>query len=509
MAIKETEVWVKHSGKTAKYYEDKGYNFPTYFNKKMNGFFVKKGTEILVKVEDLPDSSNVLVIKICDICGCETPKPQFYYNIIRRRDATDGLDRCNNCGAKYLGKQKALAKESNCIATVDPEFAKLLWNVEETYKFTCQSNQKVDFKCPQCGNKVENKIITNVYRNQKVPCYCNDNVPYPEKFMYSLLSQLNVTFETQKIFEWSKTNLNGTKRYDFYLNELNTIVETHGIQHYERSRRGARTFDEEQENDRIKELLAKENGINHYIIMDCKFSEMEYIKTNIIKSEFNHLFDLSKIDWAQCHDFACSSLVIKACNLWNEGYSDAKKIGDVLNLSKTTVTKYLKQGKKLGLCDDYDYAEVRSRCRLETAIRNGEIRNKPIIQLSLTGEIIDQWESATKAGEKLGIQQTSISLACRRKLNTAGGFIWMFKENYCPIEAVEKAKSIKHIERKVPIVRLSRDGEFIDEWESYMEASKKLGINNYTISLVCKGKRKTAGGFVWMLKKDYEKQYPS
>ena len=56
--------------------------------------------------------------------------------------------------------------------------------------------------------------------------------------MYSVLKQLNIEFEYQKIFDWSKnikTNnliLNGRKIYDFYLNELNIIIETHGDQHF-------------------------------------------------------------------------------------------------------------------------------------------------------------------------------------------------------------------------------------------------------------------------------------
>jgi hypothetical protein len=49
----------------------------------------------------------------------------------------------------------------------------------------------------------------------------------------------------------------------------------------------------------------------------------------------------------------------------------------------------------------------------------------------------------------------------------------------------------------------SESGSFIREWESIISASRELGIANSSISLCCKGKIKTAGGFIWVFA-DYE-----
>jgi hypothetical protein len=506
MAIKEVEIYVKYSAKTVKYYMDKGYVFPTHKNKKNYKVQIKRGTEILVKVEDLTHSCMEIVTKICDICGVSVP--QSYYNVIRYRNrSSDGLDKCKKCWGKYLGDSLAIAKDSKCIAATHPEFAKLFWNEEDTLIRTYKSNQRADSKCPQCGNKVENKMINNVYQNKKVPCYCNDNVPYPEKIMYSLLSQLNVNFETQKIFEWSKnaysTNLflNGTKRYDFYLNELNTIIETHGRQHSEKGfeKIGGRTVGEEQENDRIKELLAKENGIISYISIDCSRSEMEFIKMNILESQLNSIFDLSEIDWIKCHEFACSSFVKKACDLWNEGNS-TEIIGGILKFERHTIVRYLKQGKILGLCD-YEPVEVQRRKALALGKQNG----KPIIQLSLQGEFIREWDSIAEAIRGIGKKSLAISNACRDNRKTAGGYKWMYKENYSPIKALEIGK-IDIENRGKPIIQLSLQGEFIREWGSATEAYKELGINFRSISRVCKGSKLSAGGYKWIFKADFENQ---
>lgn len=55
----------------------------------------------------------------------------------------------------------------------------------------------------------------------------------------------------------------------------------------------------------------------------------------------------------------------------------------------------------------------------------------------------------------------------------------------------------------IPIVQL-KDVEIIKEYPS-MIAARKDGFHSSAISACCKGKRKTHGGFKWMLKDDYEK----
>jgi len=45
----------------------------------------------------------------------------------------------------------------------------------------------------------------------------------------------------------------------------------------------------------------------------------------------------------------------------------------------------------------------------------------------------------------------------------------------------------------------------IDEFESGKGAGRKLKIFNTAISAACSGKTKTAGGFKWMYKEDYDK----
>ena len=51
-----------------------------------------------------------------------------------------------------------------------------------------------------------------------------------------------------------------------------------------------------------------------------------------------------------------------------------------------------------------------------------------------------------------------------------------------------------------PIIQYTKDGEFIKEWIGALEVEIVLGINRGNIATCCKGKLKSAGGFVWRYK---------
>lgn len=50
-----------------------------------------------------------------------------------------------------------------------------------------------------------------------------------------------------------------------------------------------------------------------------------------------------------------------------------------------------------------------------------------------------------------------------------------------------------------------KTGQKITEFKTIREASKVTGANEGKIPEVCRGKRKSTGGFGWMYKEDYEK----
>ena len=47
------------------------------------------------------------------------------------------------------------------------------------------------------------------------------------------------------------------------------------------------------------------------------------------------------------------------------------------------------------------------------------------------------------------------------------------------------------------VVQYDKENNFIKEWKSIILASKELKIDNSLITKCCKGKRRTAGGYIW------------
>lgn len=296
---------------------------------------------------------------------------------------------------------------------VDEEWAKT---------HTANSEQNALCKCPNCGNLV-NKKCCRIFTNKTISCKkCGDGISYPEKFIYSTLKQLNLGFTTQlskTTFKWCDKY-----KYDFYIPSLNCIIEAHGEQHYRENNRG-RTLQEEQENDKIKRELALNNGIEHYIILDCRYSELDYIKNSILNSKLNKLFDLSKIDWFKCEEFALRNIIKEVCSYWNdkEEWETTADLEKIFGLTRFTIIKYLKNGKKLGWCNYDPKEEMR-----KNAINNSKNKCHPVIVYK-NNKLMGVFESGSdlerKSKELFGVKLTKsgIAQACRGEINTYKGFV--------------------------------------------------------------------------------------
>lgn len=324
-----------------------------YCNNFLKGFFgtiLKEVTkEFKIEIgESFKDEKRDLVITDREYRIDKKGQNQKYYRYT-----------CNKCGwTEGWILESALIKGVNCacctnqvvvkgindITTTAPWMMKWI-SEEDAKKYTKGSGKKVEIICPDCGKK---RFITphQIHSRKSISCTCGDGISYPEKFMTNTLIQLELEFQTQlskTTFEWCNKY-----KYDFYIPKYNMIIETHGVQHYEESPRG-KTLEEEQENDRIKKELAKENDIDHYIVIDCRHSDLEWIKDSILNSELSKLFNLSSIDWNKCEEFALSNLAKNICDYWNqkEEWETTKDIGLIFNLNRYAATKYLKKRSKI------------------------------------------------------------------------------------------------------------------------------------------------------------------
>lgn len=249
---------------------------------------------------------------------------------------------CSCCAKRIIVPYK------NDLYTTNPELIKYFKNIEDTHKTTTCNKKKFLMVCPNCGN--EQWYSTDDLMNHGFSCKkCGDGISYGEKFLYTLLKNLEFDFITQlshTTFKWCKSY-----KYDFYIPNINTIIEVHGRQHYDDTSSGLYKYDIAR--DIAKENLAKENEINNYIIIDCRKSELDYIKNSIIKSDLLNVLDVcvDEIDWLECDRFTSKSFMNLACEYKNNHPElSTRDIGKIFHMARTTIQKYLQRGAELGIC---------------------------------------------------------------------------------------------------------------------------------------------------------------
>ena len=124
---------------------------------------------------------------------------------------------------------------------------------------------------------------------------------------------------------------------------------------------------------------------------------------------------------------------------------------------------------------------------------------RQVVQLSMCGEYIAEYDSMLLAEEATGVNKDAIRQCCNGQSRFAGNFVWRDKDKYDPDEKFSYNPKIR------AIVQLDMDGTFIAEYSQVKFATKETGIGGSHISSCCTGKRKSAGGFKWMYKEDYDK----
>lgn len=117
-----------------------------------------------------------------------------------------------------------------------------------------------------------------------------------------------------------------------------------------------------------------------------------------------------------------------------------------------------------------------------------------------TGQIIARYKSIVEAGRKNKIFTNSISACCRGKLQSTCGYIWRYVDSYCETESIY----IDRRHRKAVFQIDKTTKQIISEYPSIKEAGRILSIRENSISACCKEKRKSAGGYVWRYKDNYD-----
>lgn len=291
---------------------------------------------------------------------------------------------------------------------------------DEAKLYTCQSSKKIISICPDCSRiKGKEICISQIYSNHSLGCSCSDGQSYPFKFMFSILEQLNILFETEYNPDWIKP-----MRYDFYfeLNNKKYIVEMDGGFHFKDNNMSGQTKEKSKEIDDYKDKTANIHDIE-VIRINSNISELKYIKNNILISSLSHLFDLNKIDWDKCIKFTLNNFVKTACGYKkNNNDLSTYQIGIIMKLHTATIRNYLKQGNDIGWCN-YDVEE-------EIYKRNHKGCKK--VEIFKNQVSLGIFESCSKLGREserlfgVLLRICSITKACNSEGKQYKGYIFKF-----------------------------------------------------------------------------------
>ena len=262
-------------------------------------------------------------------------------------------NRCPYCYEETRGERRSQAKKGvNDIATTHPHLIQYFINIEDAHKHTYGSDKKVMMKCPHCGLEKEKKIADLTIKGFACD-KCGDGISYPEKVVINVLEKLNVNFKFQFEFDDYKKQY----KYDFHLIDLDTIIEVHGIQHYQDGKRG-RSFEQEHENDIIKYDLAVLHGYEYnknYFVIDARESNIEWLRNSIEQCDLFKKIDLSSVDWQEIDIQSQKSLKIEVCKYWNEKKKEnsnfiLSELISIFNVKRSTILNYLTWGNANGIC---------------------------------------------------------------------------------------------------------------------------------------------------------------
>ena len=125
---------------------------------------------------------------------------------------------------------------------------------------------------------------------------------------------------------------------------------------------------------------------------------------------------------------------------------------------------------------------------------------KPVVQYDLNFNKVGEYEAARHAEGITGIPAAGIRCCCNGYGNTAGGYVWIFKKDEALFDDVVQTNIKNHFtksRKRKAVIQYDLEGNKVNAFPSIALASEKTGVNKTTISAVCRGSVKTAGGFLW------------
>lgn len=215
-----------------------------------------------------------------------------------------------------------------------PELIKYLVDKQDAFKYSHGSHVKINIHCPDCGYEKEIAVQKLCLRGFNCPI-CKDGFSFAAKILRQLLIYNNCQFEMEYSPHWAKG-----KRYDFFIQDSNTIIEVHGAQHYGLRNEWGYTKNQSLKNDLLKKELAFVNEVINYIEINASNTDFASLSTEINQQLSGTIIIPKTEELKQLFLNSTSSLKKEAFLLYQQGFSQIE-ISKKLNISRKAVERYL------------------------------------------------------------------------------------------------------------------------------------------------------------------------
>ena len=272
-----------------------------------------------------------------------------------------------------------------------------LIDVEQSKEIAPKSNKPVLFKCENKDCSHTKKITPNNLLKQGFACpICSTGVSYPELFFMSYNTIKNLNFIPEQRFNDFKGYI-----FDFVNYETRTIVETHGLAHYQEVS-GHMNHKRTVKSDIAKREYCKENNWT-LIELDCRYSNFDYIRNSILNNSLmENILDDEIEEIIILIEKNKRYPTKEICSLYLNEMLTTQEIANDLGLGLQVVKNVLYKNN------------VKTR-------PGGE--PKRVVKCIETGKI---YKSISEASRDTRASRSRISLCCNGKAKTAGGFHWEF-----------------------------------------------------------------------------------
>lgn len=145
---------------------------------------------------------------------------------------------------------------------------------------------------------------------------------------------------------------------------------------------------------------------------------------------------------------------------------------------------------------------ITKECKIKSSYsKKSYYTKKPklkVKQYDFNGNLVNVFASGYEAAKNLNIRTQAIYKCCRKEINTARSYIFLFED-----DSIEKRLSELHT-----IFQYSAEGLHLNSYVNLVHASKETGIREDQLSKACLNDNIChAGGYLWFNNRNFSKNY--